>query len=165
MVADGCSREHLTEDERASARGRGRWTRAWSSRSRSPLAIRLLAHTSLVPLGDVRIEAATLTGDIHGGRMGHRWSRENGPIVIGSGVGPTIAFRSTSGDLSIVPRAPGDAGQPRIAAESTTAEPTTETDDTTLSILRALEHGEIDLAEARTRLAAVDADESEERDG
>jgi hypothetical protein len=132
-----------------------------------PFAIETVSgDTSLAPLGDVRIEATTLTGDIHGRSLGHRSSRDRGPIVIGAGDGPTLAFRSTSGDLSIEPRVSRDAELPRIADEapSTTESTTTATDDTTLSILRALERGEIDLDEARLRLAAVDADESEHRD-
>lgn len=119
--------------------------------------------TSLVPLGDVRIEAATLTGDIHGRGIGHRSSRDNGPIVVGSGDGPSIAFRSTSGDLSIDPRASRDAEPPRITARAEETAAAAD-DDTTLSILRALERGEIDLAEASRRFAALDADESEQGD-
>jgi hypothetical protein len=129
-----------------------------------PFAIETVSgDTSLGPLGDVRIEATTLTGDIHGRGIGHRSPRDRGPIVIGSGDGPSIAFRSTSGDLSIVPRTPGASGQPRNPAEAPST--TTETDDDpTLSILRALERGEIDLDDARTRFAAVDAEASEDRD-
>ena len=134
-----------------------------------PFAIETVSgDTSLALLGDVRIEATTLTGDIHGRGIGHRSSRDHGPIVIGSGDGPTIAFRSTSGDLSIESRASRDAEQPRTAAEapSTTTESMTTTtdDDTTLAILRDLERGDIDLDEARLRLAALDADGSEQRD-
>ena len=119
--------------------------------------------TSLAPVGDVRIEAATLTGDIHGRGIGHRSSRDHGPIVIGSGGGPIVAFRSTSGDLSIVPRAPGDAEPPRTTDEADATEAPAD-DDTTLSILRALERDEIDLEEASHRLAALDARESDRDD-
>jgi Putative adhesin len=134
-----------------------------------PFAIETVSgDTSLAPLGDVRVEATTLTGDIHGRGIGRRSSRDPGPIVIGSGNGPTIAFRSTSGDLAIEPR---DADQPRIAAEapsttteSTTTDATATDDDATLVILRDLERGDIDLDAARLRLAALDADGSEDRD-
>jgi hypothetical protein len=121
--------------------------------------------TSLAPLGDVRIDATTLTGDIHGRDVGHRSSRDLGPIVIGSGDGPTISFRSTSGDLSIDPRARRDDAPHRPTVQpGTTAASAEGPDDTTLSILRALERGEIELEEASARLAALDAGEEERAD-
>ena len=58
--------------------------------------------TSLEPHGDVRIEATTLTGDVQG--ADRQPGRGDGPIVVGSDRGPTIVFRSTSGDLGIDPR-------------------------------------------------------------
>ncbi len=120
--------------------------------------------TSLAPLGDVRIDATTLTGDIHGRDIGHRSSRDLGPIVVGSGDGPTISFRSTSGDLSINPRRGDDAPQRPTLQPATTDAPTDADDDTTLSILRALERGEIELEAASVRLAALDAHEQERSD-
>lgn len=108
--------------------------------------------TSLAPRGDVRIEATTLTGDIHGRGIGHRSSRDRGPIVVGSGNGPTITFRSTSGDLSIDP--PRESGRSQVPTGP--PEPSVD-DDQTLSILRALEREEIDVDEASLRLAALDA--------
>jgi DUF4097 and DUF4098 domain-containing protein YvlB len=129
-----------------------------------PFAIETVSgDTSLAPLGDVRIHATTLTGDIHGRGIGHRSSRDRGPIVIGSGDGPTIDFRSTSGDLAIEPQRIA-AAAPSTSTTSTTTEstPTATDDDTTLAILRDLERGDIDLDEARLRLAAADG--SEQRD-
>jgi hypothetical protein len=127
--------------------------------------------------GDVRVDVTTLTGDIHGPDIGHRSSRDRGPIVIGSGDGPTIVFRSTSGDLSIDPRddddrrpesriEPAPAAEPADPAES--AEPADPATDPTLAVLRALERGEIDVDIADRRLAALDtdgADDADESDG
>jgi DUF4097 and DUF4098 domain-containing protein YvlB len=129
-----------------------------------PFAIETVSgDTSLTPLGDVRIEATTLTGDIHGRGIGHRSSRDHGPIVVGSGDGPTIVFRSTSGDLSIDPRTAIDVEPPRTPVQPAAIDAPAD-DDTTLSILRALEREEIDLEEASARLAALDADAPERRD-
>jgi DUF4097 and DUF4098 domain-containing protein YvlB len=116
--------------------------------------------TTLEVIGDVVVEATTLTGDVHGVGPGHRSSRDRGSIVVGSGSGPTISFRSTSGDLAIAARgshetatqatareadapldAPDPAGEPAEPAE-------------TIEILRALERGEIDVSEAGRRLSA-----------
>jgi Putative adhesin len=121
--------------------------------------------TSLAPLGDVKIEATTLTGDIHGRNIGRRSSRDLGPIVVGSGDGPTISFRSTSGDLSIDPRARREDAPQEPTLQPDTIDPPAEgDDDTTLTILRALERGEIELEEASVRLTALDAREQERAD-
>jgi DUF4097 and DUF4098 domain-containing protein YvlB len=109
--------------------------------------------TSLAPLGDVRIEATTLTGDVDGRGIGRRSSRDGGPIVVGSGKGPTVAFRSTSGDLLIDARTTSVVDTSRVVPTG---------DDTTLSILQALERGEIDLEEASRRLTALDAAEQDQ---
>ena len=111
---------------------------------------------TLEPVGDVRIEFTTLTGDVHGRGIGSRSSADRAPIIIGSGKGPTIAFRSTSGDLAIDPR-PASGGQepapmPAVSSE-TPASPDADSD---LEILHALERGEIDVVEAGRRLAALD---------
>jgi DUF4097 and DUF4098 domain-containing protein YvlB len=118
--------------------------------------------TALTPIGDVLIEATTLTGDIHGRGVGRRSSRDVGPIVVGSGNGPTIAFRSTSGDLAIDPRAASEVDLPRITDHADSSAAADE--ERTLTILRALERGEIELEEASVRLAALDAREQEHGD-
>ena len=62
--------------------------------------------TLLAPAGDVRIEMATLSGDIRskiGGRTeGGRGRRS---LVVGAG-GPLVSLRSMSGDLLVVPPTP-----------------------------------------------------------
>jgi Putative adhesin len=125
--------------------------------------------TSLEPIGDVVVEVTTLTGDVHAPGLDRR-SRDEGRIVVGSGAGPTISFRSTSGDLAITPRA---AHKPtiRISAKpepeamerepSIDRAPADQADeaDATMDVLHALENGDIDVAEASRRLAATDADD------
>ena len=130
--------------------------------------------TLLAPAGDVRIEMATLSGDLRskvGGRTeGGRGRRS---LVVGAG-GPLVSLRSLSGDLLVVPptpvRAPGRrAAGPGAASSSGAARrrpsrPSAPTnpaiaaayDDARLRILRSLERGEIDVAEAGQRLEALD---------
>ena len=130
--------------------------------------------TLLAPAGDVRIEMATLSGDIRskvGGRTeGGRGRRS---LVVGAG-GPLVSLRSLSGDLLVVPptpvHAPGrrarSAPEPPLAPEAPAApEPARQRrepaiaaayDDARLRILRSLERGEIDVAEAGQRLEALD---------
>jgi hypothetical protein len=142
----------------------------------------------LAPAGDVRIEMTTVSGDLHseidGTAQGGRGRRS---LIVGDR-GPTVTFRSMSGDLRIAraikvtadatsstPEAePTLKPEPEAAAPSTSAMPTPaiERDDTErvpvafaaaptdedggLAILRALERGEIDVAEAGQRLEALD---------
>jgi DUF4097 and DUF4098 domain-containing protein YvlB len=134
----------------------------------------------LAPAGDVRIEMATLSGDLQseiGGRI------EGGPgrrtMSIGAG-GPQVEFRSMSGDLTVVrprpvveaaaaasasgadlpPQDPGSApnagdGPPAATAMNGTIAVAYE--EARLRILRSLERGEIDVAEAGRRLEALDS--------
>ena len=147
----------------------------------------------LAPAGDVRIEMATLSGDLRsqlGGRSeGGRGRRS---LIVGSG-GPLVSVRSMSGDLLVVPPTPVETTPPGSSAwagsdepapsppaaptppaappltgqstsvgdsGATTATPTLEADhdDARLRILRSLEAGEIDVAEAGRRLEALDGE-------
>ena len=140
----------------------------------------------LAPAGDVRIEMATMSGDlsseVHGrieGARGHR------TLVIGSS-GPLVTFRSMSGDLNVVrpvpvlsgaplpdappappvppaPPSPLDPPPPPTASVADSdAEPVRNGaidaayEDARLGVLRALERGEIDVAEAGRRFEALD---------
>ena len=131
--------------------------------------------TSLAAAGAFRIEATTLTGDIQGAR--ERAGRDQGPIVLGSEHGPTIVFRSTSGDLGVDARparvgtaaqatalAPAPAAATRPDADTQPAAleagPPDDGPSDTLEVLRALERGDIDLDEARRRLAVADGTEA-----
>jgi hypothetical protein len=130
----------------------------------------------LAPAGDVRVEMATLSGDLESeldglteSRRGHR------SLLVGSGE-PLVEFRSMSGDLSVVRptavparTAPSDEGapDPSASASDTPTErlPTSAPangaivaayEDARLRILRSLERGEIDVEEAGLRLEALD---------
>lgn len=127
--------------------------------------------TLLAPAGDLRVEMATLSGDMRskvGGRT--EGSRGHRSLVVGSG-GPLVSLRSLSGDLLVVPPTPIPApavpsvapAPPRVAAPPPDPAPTAPNgaiaaayDDARLRILRSLERGEIDVAEAGARLEALD---------
>jgi Toastrack DUF4097/SHOCT-like domain len=130
----------------------------------------------LAPVGDVRVEMATLSGDLVSEldgltetRRGHRSLR------VGSGE-PLVEFRSLSGDLRVVrptavPARTIASGEGAADASALAADPPTERvptsppangaivaayEDARMRILRSLERGEIDVDEAGVRLEALD---------
>ena len=124
--------------------------------------------TLLAPAGDVRVEMTTLSGDLSskiGGRTEGRRGRRS--LEVGSG-GPLVTLRSLSGDLLVVPPTPVAlpaaaapiAPVPPLAPEPAQATPNgaiaAAYDDARLRILRSLERGDIDVAEAGRRLEALD---------
>ena len=131
-----------------------------------PFAIETVSgDVTLAPAGDVRVDIRTITGDI---RSAIATRLEEAPgrrvLVVGAG-GPTIAFRSTSGDLRVV----DPAHRPVRAAAVGTAfpdepagavEPPSASGADSLEVLRALERGDIDVDEARRRLEALDRGEA-----
>jgi len=138
----------------------------------------------LAPANDIRVEVGTITGDLTddvGARRDDDGNRR--ALVMGRG-GPTIGFRSASGDLHLARSKPFETGAPTAPTSPTQptqptpptpptaptppasptvvlASETTPLDDTienaSFEILRALERGEIDVAEARRRLETLDA--------
>ena len=138
-----------------------------------PFAIETVSgDATLAPGNDVRVEARTIAGDIESELPSRRDETQGRrALVIGAG-GPTIAFRSTSGDLRVVaaspstpptpPAPPTPAAPPAppalAAAPDAPAAPrtATEDDDPRLAILRDLERGDIDVTEAGLRLEALD---------
>lgn len=122
----------------------------------------------LAPAGDVRVDMTSLTGDLaselEGTGVTERGRRS---LVIGTN-GPVVAFRSMSGDLRVVratrvgaagpssqPPSPPAAPEPAGYAPSTAI--AAAYDAARLRILRSLERGEIDVAEAGRRLETLDA--------
>lgn len=131
----------------------------------------------LAPAGDVQIQMNSVTGDLNSEFEGPTVTRGRRSLTIGRS-GPVVSFRSMSGDLHVVrpvpsssvapagdPPAsttpvssahaapvPGGAGNHAIAAAY---------DDARLRILRSLERGEIDVAEAGRRLETLDNDQPE----
>jgi hypothetical protein len=121
----------------------------------------------LAPGGDVRIEMTTMTGDLqsdmggeHGGEHGRR------SLVIGK-TGPLVTFQSMSGDLRVVqpvlvesptrPAAPKPPDAVNVGSPQVNGAIAAAYDDARLRILRSLERGEIDVAEAGRRLEQLDA--------
>jgi DUF4097 and DUF4098 domain-containing protein YvlB len=109
----------------------------------------------------LRITAVTLAGDLKSD-LPH--TSEGGPgrrsLVVGDGA-TELQFRSVSGDLRVMD--PAAAGNGRIPAapvqtpsRQSAANESDATEVTRLDILRALENGEIDIAEATDRLATLD---------
>jgi DUF4097 and DUF4098 domain-containing protein YvlB len=129
----------------------------------------------LAPAGDLSIDMRTVSGDLSsdvGGRI--ESSRGRRSVAIGTG-GPTLAVRTMSGDVEVVRPVAFDL-EVESATETTAPEPASESedgsvtapeppangaiaaafDDARLRILRSLEDGEIDVAEATRRLEALD---------
>jgi hypothetical protein len=134
--------------------------------------------TLLAPAGDLRVEMATLSGDMRskaGGQTEEGRGRRS--LTLGRGA-PLLTLRSLSGDLLVVPPTPvghpdanrqakaatADDRQPEPRPEPPTPVPADTPnpaiaaayDDARLRILRSLERGEIDVAEAGQRLEALD---------
>jgi hypothetical protein len=136
----------------------------------------------LAPAGDVRIQMATLSGDLHS-EIGGRFEGGPGRRTLSVGLdGPLVEFRSMSGDLNVVRPMPVSGpvvteAEPGPDPDTTASSPSLEpaaTDDplvapavngaiavayeeARLRILRSLERGEIDVAEAGRRLEALDS--------
>jgi hypothetical protein len=133
----------------------------------------------LAPAGDLRIELATLSGDLRSQLAGSRSEGGRGrrTLEVGAG-GPLVTVRSMSGDLLVVPPTPvaeaddATAARPIVAvadpAQQKSVAPAlgltansgiaAAYDEARLRILRSLERGEIDVAEAGRRLEALDGD-------
>ena len=132
--------------------------------------------TLLAPAGDMRVEMATLSGDLESELDGLTESRRGyRALRVGSGE-PLLELRSMSGDLRIVrptaiparttPSGEGAQGPSVPAAEASSAAGPTPAqangaiaaayEDARLRVLRSLERGEIDVEEAGLRLEALD---------
>ena len=134
--------------------------------------------TLLAPAGDLRVEMATLSGDLRSKAGGQtEGGRGRRSLTLGSGA-PLLTLRSLSGDLLVVPPTPvrlPDPSRPAPVVTEVDSRPETRPepptpaptdapnpaiaaayDDARLRILRSLERGEIDVAEAGQRLEALD---------
>lgn len=141
-----------------------------------PYAIETVSgDATLAPANDVRIEARTIAGDIDSELPSQRDDTAGRrALIIGKG-GPTVTFRSASGDLRVVaalraaartppapPAPPAQAApRPSVAPPAPMApDSARDGDDARLAVLRDLERGEIDVAEAGRRLEELDAEAS-----
>ena len=135
-----------------------------------PFAIETVSGDGLfAPAGDVQVEMTTVTGDLSSDLEGRQTSeRGRRAFAVGSN-GPVVTFQSMSGDLHIARPSRVDH-PPRVAAPKLPATAPSETephaangaiaaayDEARLRILRSLERGEIDVAEAGRRLETLDA--------
>jgi DUF4097 and DUF4098 domain-containing protein YvlB len=117
--------------------------------------------TTLALAGGARIEVSTVTGDVSAD-VPHRSERSDGRRVVVVGDGRARLVASTmSGDVHIVKATTHDAlvrsvpaPQPAGASDAAIA---AAYDEARLRILRSVERGEIDVAEAGRRLEALDA--------
>jgi DUF4097 and DUF4098 domain-containing protein YvlB len=142
-----------------------------------PFALRSISgDVTIVGRTGFRVEAETITGDLSSELSHKRESIHGRKVLIVGRPGPTIAFRSVSGDLQIVqPRdtaresAPTPPAVPAPPAAPTPTPPippaapgapvapaSMDVDGTQLEILRALERGDITVAEATDRLGRLD---------
>jgi DUF4097 and DUF4098 domain-containing protein YvlB len=146
-----------------------------------PFAIRTISgDATIVGRAGFKVEAETITGDLSSELQHKRESSPGRKVLIVGRPGPTLAFRSVSGDLQIVqprdaapesiptppvppapaaaPGAPAMAGvagaPPRPSSEA--PERTADIDATRLDILRELERGDITVAEATDRLGRLE---------
>jgi len=114
------------------------------------------------------VEAETITGELSSELPSKRESQPGRKVLVIGRPGPTLAFRSVSGDLRVVePRDAGPVMDPvtatPTAAGTAVDEPLapvvtnpTDADARRLAILRALEAGEISVTEAAERLGRLE---------
>lgn len=129
-----------------------------------PFSIETVSGDSLLALaGDIRIELQTVAGDIRSEIEATSEGGRGRRIVTVGTTGPTLRMRSMSGDVRLVrpsavtrpaPVGPVLGGEPADAADA--AETEADADAARLAILRALERGDIGVAEATSRLEAID---------
>ena len=133
-----------------------------------PFAIRSISgDATIVGRTGFKVEAETITGDLSSEVAHKRESVHGRKILVVGRPGPTLAFRSVSGDLQIVqprdaapesiptpPAPPAPLAAPGAPAAPATA--STDVDATRLEILRELERGDISVAEATDRLGRLD---------
>jgi hypothetical protein len=131
-----------------------------------PFALRSISgDATLVGRSGFRVEAESITGDLSSELPGKRESMPGRRVMTVGRPGPTLAFRSVSGDLRVVqpreaapPMAPNGPAAPEPPKPPTPpAAPAADVEAARLDILRELERGDITVAEATERLANLDA--------
>ena len=134
-----------------------------------PFAMRSISgDATIVGRTGFRVEAESITGDLSSDQPSRRESLPGRKVLIVGRPGPTLTFRSVSGDLHVVePRDAAPAVQATVAEETVddTAQPSNDqnaepeagaAEDKRLEVLRALERGDITVAEATEQLAQLD---------
>lgn len=132
-----------------------------------PFAMRSISgDATIVARNGFRVEAESITGDLSSDMPSKRESLPGRKVLVVGRPGPTLTFRSVSGDLHVAePRdaAPAIGTNTEEAMDDTpaTREQAEEieqrdVEDKRLEILRALERGDITVAEATDQLSQLD---------
>ena len=129
-----------------------------------PFAVRSISgDATIVARSGIRIEAESITGDLSSDLPSKRESLPGRKVLVVGRPGPTLTFRSVSGDLHVAE--PRDSA-PVLDTTETKATPAVEAatpdadepddEDRRLEVLRALERGDISVAEATDKLSRLD---------
>lgn len=141
-----------------------------------PFAIRSISGDAIVVgRSGFRVEAESVTGDLSSDVPGKRESMPGRKVLIVGRPGPTLAFRSVSGDFHVSqprdaapkhvegatmtstdPSLPVPPEPPAPMAPPSPADPI-DTDAARMDILRDLERGDISVTEATEKLGRLDA--------
>ena len=134
-----------------------------------PFAMRSISGDAIiVGRTGFRVEAQTITGDLSSDLPSKRESMPGRKILVVGRPGPTLTFRSVSGDLHVTePRDAAPAIDTTLEESMDETTPTTdsgqpepgeasEAEGKRLEILRALERGDISVAEATEQLGQLD---------
>jgi putative adhesin len=130
-----------------------------------PFSVRSVSgDVQIVGRSSFRVEAESITGDLSSDVPGKRESMPGRKVLVIGRSGPTLRFRSVSGDLHV--KQPRDAAPESVPEPPAAIEPpappapskrgAADPDATRLEILRELERGDITVAEATERLANLD---------
>jgi hypothetical protein len=143
-----------------------------------PFAIRTISGDAIVVArSGFRVEAESVTGDLSSDLPGKRESMPGRKVLIVGRPGPTLAFRSVSGDFHVsqprdaapqqvegatmpsadqsLPERPVPPAPPPPMAPPSPAD-ASETEAARMEVLRELERGDISVAEATDRLGRLD---------
>jgi hypothetical protein len=133
-----------------------------------PFAMRSISGDAIVVGRNAfRVEAESITGELSSDLPSKRESTSGRRVLIVGRPGPTLSFRSVSGDFHVAeprdaapvaveaPVAPATSAMPAAAPTAPArSAPAPDAEAARLEILRALERGDIDVAEATERLTA-----------
>ena len=137
-------------------------------RGDGPFAIRTISgDVQIVGRTGIRIEAETITGDLSSDLPSKRESQLGRRVIVVGKPGPTLSFRSVSGDLHVAePRdaapilkeTPMEENERGTTTDAVAGEAASggDADARRMDILRRLERGEISVAEAGDRLGELD---------
>jgi hypothetical protein len=133
-----------------------------------PFAMRSISgDVTIVGRAGFRVEAESITGDLSSDLPSKRESMTGRKVLIVGRPGPTLTFRSVSGDFHVAqPRDAGPEVRPSPGTRERVPDPPTaehprdaespDAEAARLEVLRELERGDISVAEATDRLSQLD---------